>query len=95
MIKAELIGDSTALACGHVVVSSSPLLGLCRKLVDAGHDPQTPLEAYRGDTLCLTVRSIGEAAGLEISGNGVGFRKTRRGNGDEAPTDDLNGGEAA
>ena len=65
-IKAELIGDSKALACGHVAVGSSPLLGLCRKLVDAGHDPRTPLEAYRGDTLCLQVRSIGEAARLRV-----------------------------
>jgi hypothetical protein len=30
-----------------------------------------------GDTLCLKVRSIGEAAKLEISGNGVGLRPLR------------------
>ncbi|MFY9839327.1 MAG: hypothetical protein WAK55_23200 [Xanthobacteraceae bacterium] len=47
---------------------------MCRKLVEAGHDPATPLEAWRGKTLCLLVRSIGEAARLEVSGEGVGFR---------------------
>lgn len=73
-IRAELVGDSKALACGFVINSSSPLLALCRKLVDAGYDPATSLEAYRDDTLCLKVRSIGEAARLEIKGNGKGFR---------------------
>jgi hypothetical protein len=42
-------------------------LDLCRALVEAGYDPTTPLEAYRGDMLCLRVRSIGEAADLRIS----------------------------
>jgi hypothetical protein len=73
-IKAELVGDSKALACGFVINSHSPLLGLCRSLVASGYDPATPLEAYRGETLCLRVRSIGEAARLEVNGNGIGFR---------------------
>jgi hypothetical protein len=34
-----------------------------------------PLEAWRGDVLCLRVRSIGEAAGLEINPRGTGFRR--------------------
>ena len=42
-------------------------------LVDAGHDPATPLEAWRDSTLCLRVRSIDEGARLRIRGNGVGF----------------------
>jgi len=74
LIRTELVGDSKALACGFVINASSPLLALCRKLVDAGFDPSTALEAYRGDTLCLNVRSIGEAARLEINGKGNGFR---------------------
>jgi len=73
-IRAELVGDSKALACGFVISAKSPLLALCRKLVDAGYDPATALEAYRGDMLCLKVRSIGEAARLEINSNGKGFR---------------------
>jgi hypothetical protein len=35
---------------------------LCRKLVAAGHDPATVMHVYRGQTLALKVRAIGEAA---------------------------------
>lgn len=76
-IRAELKGDDRALACGFVMHTSSPLLALCRTLVDAGHDPSTPLEAYRNDTLCLRIRSIGEAARLEIDG-GCRFVRARK-----------------
>jgi len=73
-IRAELVGDDDACtALGIRVKSPSPVLALCRKLVDAGHDPATPLEAYRGATLALRVKSIGRAAGLEVSPRGVGF----------------------
>ena len=43
---------------------------MCRKLVDAGYDPARPLYAYRGDTLCLKVRSIGEGARLGCQDGG-------------------------
>jgi hypothetical protein len=46
---------------------------LCRKLIEAGHDPAAPLEAWRGGVLCLRVRSIGEGARLEVGANSVGF----------------------
>jgi hypothetical protein len=68
-LRAELIKDDSCSALGITVTSSSPVLGLCRKLVKDGYDPDTPLEAYRGDVLCLRVRSIGEAARLEVNGN--------------------------
>jgi hypothetical protein len=77
-IRAELVGATTAMACGKTAIGSSPVLDLCRELVAAGHNPATPLEAYRNQTLCLTVRSIGEAAGLEINGKGIGFRLRSR-----------------
>ena len=73
-IRAELAWSDTATARGIVARGSTPVLNLCRQLVEAGHDPRLPLEAWRGGTLCLHVRSIGEAAGLQIGGNGVGFR---------------------
>jgi hypothetical protein len=91
LIRAELGGDDTASALGETVRSSSPVIALCRALVAAGHDPATPLEAYRGDTLCLKVRSIGEAANLEVGAKGVGFVKRRRGRYAEAPYSDLIG----
>jgi hypothetical protein len=77
-IRAELSGSDTCSALGSTAKSESPVLALCRQLVDA--DPATPLEAYRGDTLCLRIRSIGEAAGLRMSVDGAGrpvFRRER------------------
>jgi hypothetical protein len=89
-IRAELTGDTLATACGLVVCGSSPVIDLCRRLVAAGHAPSSSLEAYRGDTLCLHVRSIGEAAGLQVHGHGIGFRKRRSVNVDEGVYSDLN-----
>jgi hypothetical protein len=67
--RADLIGANICTALGLAINSSSPVLALCRALIEAGHDPATPLEAYRGETLCLSVRSIGEAANIEVNGN--------------------------
>jgi hypothetical protein len=74
-ICAELIGSDTAAATGIPVTTYAPVLELCRRLIAAGHDPATPLHAYRGLMLCLKVRSIGEAARLRISPTGVGFKR--------------------
>jgi hypothetical protein len=76
-IHAELNGGDICTALGLVAQSSSPLIALCRALIRAGHDPSSPLHAYRGDMLCLRVRSIDEAARLEINGDGNGFRARR------------------
>jgi len=67
LIYADLSNDDVCAALGIKIQSPSPLLDLCRALVERGVDPTTPLEAYRGKTLCLRVRSIGEAANLRIS----------------------------
>jgi hypothetical protein len=72
-VRAELIGANCAIAPGIKAHSPSPVLALCRDLVEAGHDPATPLHAYRGDTLCLRIKSIGQAAQLEPSPTGIGF----------------------
>jgi hypothetical protein len=69
--RAELGGD-TCTALGIIAKSGSPVLSLCRKLVEAGHNPAMPLEAYRGETLCLRVRSIGEAATLRMDTDNTG-----------------------
>src|SRR5262249_48308624 len=66
--RAELAWDDTCTALGIVVRSPSPVLVLCRKLIEAGHNPSTPLEAYRGSTLALRVKSIGQAAQMEVNG---------------------------
>jgi hypothetical protein len=74
VVRSELTGDDSCSALGFTAKSFSPVLALCRQLVEAGHDPSMPLEAWRGDVLCLRVRSIGEAAGLEINPRGTGFQ---------------------
>jgi hypothetical protein len=73
VIRAKLEGSDTCSALGFTVRSPSPVLALCRKLVEAGHDPDIPLEAYRGGTLALRVKSIGRAAGLEVNSACTGF----------------------
>jgi hypothetical protein len=77
-IRAEIIGSNTAIAASMTAVASAPVLELCRRLVDAGHDPTTPLEAYRGDMLCLRVKSIGAGAGLTVEDDRLGVPRLRR-----------------
>jgi hypothetical protein len=69
IIRAEIVGRN--YVCEGFRASGLP--ELCRKLIEAGYDPAIRLEAFRGEMLCLTARSIGEAAELEIAGSGVGF----------------------
>jgi hypothetical protein len=74
-IRAELIGTDIATRLGTTARNNSPVLELCRSLIGAGHNPSARLEAYRGSTLCLTVRSIGEGAQLRTATHGVGFER--------------------
>jgi hypothetical protein len=75
VIRAELIGTETCKAAGITANGNAPALALCRRLVATGHDPGTPLEAWRGDVLALRVRSIGEAARLRVVTHSVGFER--------------------
>jgi hypothetical protein len=59
-ITAILTGSDACTALG---IAATGVIGLSRKLLAAGHGPSTPLDAYRGKTLCLRVRSIGQATG--------------------------------
>jgi hypothetical protein len=76
-IRAELTGSHIAMARGITARSSTPVLALCRQLIVRGFDPALPLHAYRGSTLALIVRSIGEGARIEINAYGTGFRPRR------------------
>jgi hypothetical protein len=71
-IVAKLSGSDTCTALG-LTQSPSPVLALCRKLIVYGFDPAIPVHVFRGDTLALIVRSIAEAARLEINAKGTGF----------------------
>lgn len=70
-IRAEIIRRPdqrfSVYASGPHEAESLPTL--CRALIDAGHDPASRLEAHRGAMLCIRVRSIGEAAGVEVDGH--------------------------
>lgn len=72
-LHAELIGSDRCTVDGFSALGAAPVLMLCRKLVEAGLDPGTPLEAWHQGTLALRVRSIREAAHLEINSKGTGF----------------------
>ena len=80
-IRAELSSDSFCAAHGITVSAGAPVLALCRKLIEVStYGSSTPLDAYRGDTLCLRVRSIGEVAQMNINGNTrlVSYRPAER-----------------
>ena len=66
VVHAELIGSETACAEGITAHNQAPVLALCRLLVSAGHDPDRPLEVYRGYMLALRVHTIGEGARLTV-----------------------------
>lgn len=76
-IRAELIGSDTCTAGDITATGHAPVLALCRALLAAGLDPDQALEVFRGATLALRVRSIGEAAGLEINSHGTAFIAVR------------------
>src|SRR5262245_24936002 len=65
-ITAELAGSNTCTAVGITVTGNAPVLMLCRRLLEAGRDPDQALEVYRGATLALRIRSIGEGARLTV-----------------------------
>jgi hypothetical protein len=75
VIRAQLIGSDRSSANGLTARGTSPVLQLCRSLVAGGIDPDRPLHAYRGDTLCLVARSIGSAARLTVDERRTAFAR--------------------
>jgi hypothetical protein len=73
IVRAELIGSNACKTMGITAIDSAPVLAICRKLLAVGVDPDRSLVAYRGATLALRVRSIGEGARLRVRGDGIGF----------------------
>jgi len=76
-IRADLAGTNTCTGAGITARGTTPVLALCRQLLAAGLDPDRAMEVFRGATLALRIRSIGDAAELEINGDGTGFRRAR------------------
>ena len=77
-IRAALIGSNRCEAEGLSARGYAPVLQLCRELVAAGFNPACSLEAWRGQTSCLRIRSIGEAARLTVEDDGNGTPRLRR-----------------
>jgi len=77
-IVAELTGSDRCSAMGITARGHVPVLALCRRLIEAGIDPDRPLHVYRGNTLALTVRSIAEGAALTVEDNRFGTPRFRR-----------------
>src|SRR5262245_11680381 len=73
-LRAEIVGP-TCTAAGVTANGSAPVLALCRQLLAAGLDPDKALDVYRGATLALRVRSLRQAAELEINSKGTGFAR--------------------
>jgi hypothetical protein len=71
-VRAELIGSDTCTALGITSRSSTPVLEICRWLINAGCDPATPLRVYRSDTLALWVHSLDAGAALTVKSAGNG-----------------------
>src|SRR5262245_42109163 len=76
-LYAELT-DCTCTSTGLTARGAAPVLALCRQLLAAGADPDASLEVFRRGTLALRVRSLREAAQLEIGGDGTSFRRRRQ-----------------
>jgi hypothetical protein len=77
-IRAELIGSNACTALCSAARGYAPVLALCRRLIEEGHDPDRPLHAYRGETLALVVRSIAEGAALAVEDDRLGTPRIRR-----------------
>jgi hypothetical protein len=77
VIVAEIVGSDRCSALGITVRGDAPVLGLCRALIEAGHDPDRPIHAYRGRMLSLRIRSVGIGAALAVNGRGDGFARRR------------------
>jgi hypothetical protein len=94
-IRAELVGSGTCQAAGLAARGAAPVTSLCRALIEAGHDPATPLEVWRGDMLALRVRSIGAGSRLTVEDDRHGrprFRLWRdRGCGAASPVAENDG----
>jgi hypothetical protein len=66
IIACQIIGFDRCACDGLIAKHNAAVLAMCRKLIEAGYDPERPVEAYRGDTLCLKIRTIAEGGRLTV-----------------------------
>ena len=72
IVRAELIGADTCTAAGLTVRGNAAALAICRKLIAAGHDPDSGLDVYRNGVLSLRIRSIAAGAGIDVQDDNRG-----------------------
>jgi hypothetical protein len=77
-VVCQLTGSDGCEFDGIVVKHTAPALAMCRALIDAGYDRERPLEAYRGEMLCLRISSIGHGAKFTVKDNRYGTPALRR-----------------
>ena len=74
-ILAQFIKSDRCTAEGLEVRANAPGLAMCRKLIEAGYDPNRPLHCFRGEEIAMTISSIGYGAEYSVSepstGSGV------------------------
>ena len=76
-IAAHLAGSRQCEALGITSTGRTPVLALCRQLLEAGVDPDSALVVYRNGVLSLRIRSIREGAGLTVEDSASGTPKFR------------------
>lgn len=61
-IAVYLVGSREAEGEGFRSACDTPVLNLCRQLIDAGYDAARPVHVRRGGDLVLTIPSLGFGA---------------------------------
>jgi hypothetical protein len=62
VLRADLIGLDLCICAGLAVTSATPVLAMCRTLIEFGVSPGTRLDCHRSGALALIVHHIGAAA---------------------------------
>lgn len=65
-VKVYLVGMREAEADGFCASGETPILNLCRQLIEAGYDADRAVYVYRGDALAMTISSLGYGARLRV-----------------------------
>jgi hypothetical protein len=77
-ICATLTGSDRSEPESVIARGPAPVLAICRALIEAGHEPERMLHAYRGGVLAVKVRSLGEGARLNVEDDRHGTPRLRR-----------------
>ena len=90
-IRAIVVGSDDCFAFGITARAHAPAFALARSLMEAGYDPNRPLNVYRKGVLALAIRSIGEGSRLTVEDDRYGrphlrsWRNRRAGYGARPP----------